>query len=151
MIPQRRLGQGEQLAYFRLWWPEFRSYVREGKLIATGRLQPTDVSAVYTVQFNQRGGDGPEVRVVEPLLRRNKDGAKIPHMYAQERLCLYLPGSGEWRPTDPIALTIVPWTSLWLYFYEVWHATGDWLGGGVHPDIPITIRKAQHERYQRRK
>ena len=29
--------------------------------------------------------------------------------------------------------TIVPWASLWLYYYEVWHATGEWLGGGEHP------------------
>ena len=21
--------------------------------------------------------------------------------------------------------TIVPWASLWLYYYEVWHATGN--------------------------
>ena len=32
-----------------------------------------------------------------------------------------------------IADTILPWTSLWLYFYELWHATGQWLGGGEHP------------------
>jgi hypothetical protein len=29
--------------------------------------------------------------------------------------------------------SIVPWTSLWLYYYEIWHATGEWLGGGHDP------------------
>jgi hypothetical protein len=30
-----------------------------------------------------------------------------------------------------IAATIVPWLSLWLYYYEVWLATGAWEGGGI--------------------
>jgi hypothetical protein len=63
-------------------------------------------------------------------------------MYCQERLCLFLPGSREWNGDDPIALTILPWASLWLYFYEVWHATGEWLGGGVHPEEATSIRGA---------
>ncbi len=149
-MKQRRLGLGEQLAYLRLWWPEFRSTMQNGLLVATGQLQPTDLSATYTIRVSQRGGKSPDVKVVQPALRPGKDGEKIPHMYAQERLCLFLPGSGEWKPADPIALTIVPWASLWLYFYEVWHATGEWLGGGVHPDIPIRISKADDERHFRR-
>ncbi len=52
-------------------------------------------------------------------------------MYDQKRLCLYLPG--QWSGEKPIAVTIVPWASVWLYFYEVWRATGEWLGGGVEP------------------
>ncbi|MDY0295864.1 MAG: hypothetical protein RB296_00975 [Acidobacteriota bacterium] len=31
-----------------------------------------------------------------------------------------------------IAKTIVPWASEWLIFYELWLATGEWLGGGIH-------------------
>ena len=27
-----------------------------------------------------------------------------------------------------LAKVIVPWIALWLYYYEVWHATGSWLG-----------------------
>ena len=34
----------------------------------------------------------------------------------------------------PIADTIIPWTSEWLFFYELWLATGgEWLGEGEHP------------------
>lgn len=29
--------------------------------------------------------------------------------------------------------TIIPWTSEWLFNYEVWLATGEWRGGGMHP------------------
>ncbi len=150
MIPQRVLGLGEQLAYLRLWWPNFRSKICGATLSAVGELRPSELSATYTVCVNQRGGRSPEVRVVNPELRKGAGGEKIPHMYSQERLCLFLPGGGEWKPDDPIAHTILPWTSLWLYFYEVWHATGEWLGGGIHPEIPITIRKAGYERRFRR-
>lgn len=33
-----------------------------------------------------------------------------------------------------IANTILPWTSLWLYYYEIWLGTGKWEGGGDHPE-----------------
>lgn len=36
---------------------------------------------------------------------------------------------------DGIANTIIPWTIEWLYYYELWLATGEWLGGGDHPEI----------------
>lgn len=122
-------------------WPGFRCSVKSGTLVAKGELQPTDLSASYTVEVKQHGGRSPEVRVLSPTLCPGRDSEAIPHMYSQERLCLYLPGANEWRPKDPIAFTILPWASLWLSFYELWHATGEWLGGGVHPDIPITIRR----------
>ncbi len=32
-----------------------------------------------------------------------------------------------------LADTILPWASLWLFYYEVWLATGEWVGGGEHP------------------
>ena len=62
-----------------------------------------------------------------------RDGKPPPHLYLGGDLCLYLPGSGEWYPDKPVAATILPWASLWLYYYEIWLATGEWLGGGVHP------------------
>jgi hypothetical protein len=30
-----------------------------------------------------------------------------------------------------VATTIMPWLLLWLTFYELWLATGVWLGGGT--------------------
>lgn len=134
MRRQRVLGLHEQAAHLRLYWPDFRSRVVRGTLVSTGELRPSLLSATYTVNIRQRGGDSPEVRVLKPELRRRPNGEKIPHMYSQERLCLFLPGSREWRPHNPIALTVLPWASMWLYFYELWHATGEWLGGGVHPE-----------------
>lgn len=151
MISRGRLGLGEQLAYLRLHFSNFDSEVRNGCLSSAGRIQPTLISREYKIRLNQRGGKSPEVRVLSPLLQRGKNDADIPHMYSQERLCLYLPSGEEWKPSDPIALTIVPWTSLWLVYYEGWLATGEWQGGGVHPSVPITIRRSRNEpRFSRR-
>lgn len=133
MRRRRVLGLHEQLAFLRLHWPGFRSRVNSNVLASIGYLCPSDLSAAYKVRIEQRGGNSPDVWVVDPKLKRRTDDEPIPHMYGQERLCLYLPRSGEWEPDKPISLTILPWASLWLYFYELWHATGEWLGGGEEP------------------
>jgi hypothetical protein len=106
-----------------------------------GPLCPGRLCDTYQIAVSYAGGKAPEVRVLHPALRRRHDDEPIPHMYDQEHLCLFLPNAGEWEPESLIATTIVPWTSLWLYFYEVWHATGEWLGGGVEPAKTRPIRK----------
>lgn len=54
-------------------------------------------------------------------------------MYGQKTLCLYRPSKNEWDSPMSLADTVLPWTSLWLFYYEIWLATGEWLGGGEHP------------------
>ncbi len=143
MFANKVLGLHEQRAFMLLCWPNFISQVRNGVLTSEGELLPNELCATYRVLITLSGGDYPEVRVVTPSLKSREEGVLIPHMYEQERLCLYLPGSGEWTRANPIAMTIVPWTSLWLYFYEVWRATGEWLGGGVEPGTTRSIRKSR--------
>ncbi len=84
----------------------------------------------------------PRVKVLTPRLQPI-DG-KLPHVYLNEddppssRLCLHLPDLSEWAPGDPLSETILPWTSLWLYCYEIWRETGGrhWIGSGVHVGDP---------------
>jgi hypothetical protein len=137
------LGLREQLAFMRLWWPEFASRIRGRELVIDGELLPLMGCDSYHVLITMAGGEPPETRVLEPKLHPRDAGGRIPHMYDQERLCLFLPGTGEWSPEKPIALTIVPWTSVWLFFYEVWLATGEWLGGGVEPEPRKPIRREE--------
>ncbi len=82
----------------------------------------------------------PQVYVVDPPLRRRttKTDEPIPHIFPYTgrrgpRLCLYFSQFGEWDFSMPIADTIIPWTSKWLCYYEIWHTTGKWKGGGIHP------------------
>ncbi|GAA4920297.1 hypothetical protein [Mucilaginibacter defluvii] len=114
-------------------WPGFAVSVTRNRLKAVGDLQPTARSIIYTVQIIYQLGDSPDIILLNPKIERNFKGEMPEHLYSKERLCLYRPIYGEFKPSDLISETIIPWTSLWLYHYEVWHITGDWLGGGEHP------------------
>lgn len=70
----------------------------------------------------------PQVTVLDPELVSPGPGIKIPHTFKSGRVCLHL--NEEWDPSMYLHQTVVPWTCLWLYYYEVWQATGEWLGGG---------------------
>ena len=105
-----------------------------------GVIVPTAVSPQYVVNVVYRAGRHPETYVRKPILAC-RAGQGLPHVYSQkeQKLCLFVPAGGkEWNSSMSIASTIVPWASEWLFFYEVWLATGRWLGGGVHLGSPKT-------------
>jgi hypothetical protein len=83
-------------------------------------------------------GKQPEVIVLEPDLSRLAQGKEIPHTYAYDghgtRLCLWWPKGREWVPTMNLGDTFVPWTAEWLHYFELWLLTGEWSGGGEHPN-----------------
>lgn len=128
------LTLGLQNAAMKEAWPDSYRVSWSGNVIRWRvPLCPSPISTTYTIEIKY-GLEmlQPAVAVVTPALRwRGKDPP--PHMYDQERLCLFLPWANEWASSMFIARTTVPWTALWLYFYEKWLATGDWLGGGEHP------------------
>lgn len=114
-------------------FPEFSHDWTRGRVIWRGVIRPTPMSDQYHVRVRYRLGKSPRIWVVEPRLEKRPGSKRIPHTYARDRLCLYLPRAQEWTPSMPIADTIIPWTHLWLFHYEIWWATGEWHGGGVHP------------------
>ena len=127
----RPLTSGIQLAFLKRIG--FRGSTRCDVLDVTGELHPSATSDRYVVRIRYRIGESPRVTVLDPPLRGRADGERIPHAYKGLEPCLYLPSAGEWGPADKISETIVPWANEWLYYYEAWHATGKWFGGGVHP------------------
>ena len=98
-----------------------------------GHVQPTIRSQVYTFELKYKLGEMPNVKILSPELIKNSKGENIPHMYIGNKLCLFRPKYFEFCSSDYIADTIIPWISLWLYYYEIWHLTNEWLGGGEHP------------------
>ena len=97
-------------------------------------VQPTPLARSYQVNISYLPGETPSVQIADPDLELLASGRPLPHVYNKPlRLCLNLPGTGEWEPKKRIDLTIVPWTYLWLYYFEDWLWTGDWKGGGRHP------------------
>ena len=77
----------------------------------------------------------PNVYVLEPkplILAEGK--SKLEHVYdtTKQHLCIYYKKAKEWNESKFIAETIIPWTSEWLFHYEIWVTTGTWHGGGIH-------------------
>lgn len=130
-FPKRKpLTFAQQCGVMRRLHPQFVDRWGRGRVTWRGSLTPTSVSETYSIRIEYQQDGIPEVWVDSPKLQKRADQDRIPHVYAGPRPCLYHPSLREWTPLDPIAETIVPWTSEWLYYYELWHATGDWLGGG---------------------
>lgn len=89
------------------------------------------MSRTYTVKIEYGiGWHRPRITVLDPPLRETS-GPPLPHVFAQDHLCVHFPG--EWQPDMLIAHTVVPWVSEWLLHYEFWRATGEWHGGGHEP------------------
>ncbi|WP_455538672.1 hypothetical protein [Terrisporobacter sp.] len=114
-------------------YSNFRTEITgDGHLICIGNISPSSISRKYTIKITYIIGKRPKVEVINPKLKDVKE--KIPHTYMQNELCLYYPKFKEWTKYDYISETIIPWCSLWLYYYEIWKVTGEWLGGGKHPN-----------------
>jgi hypothetical protein len=111
-------------------------------------VTPTPLSRCYSARIEYRQGSSPQVFIYDPDLHALASGRRLPHVYEQAptRLCLFLPGSGEWCPSMRLDQTIVPWTALWLLYFEEWLYSGEWAGGGLHP----IARERDRNREQRK-
>lgn len=119
--------------------------LRAGRLVWRFASTPSPLSRQYTARIEFGQGRSPKVFIEQPDLIDLAAGRRLPHVYEQHppRLCLYLPGTEEWHPGLRLDQTVVPWTSLWLFYFEDWLATGQWNGGGMHPDptAPRRLRR----------
>lgn len=124
-----------QIASMKKLFPRF---IHKSWGVWEGEILPGPLCEWYRIRVVYRLKQPPRAYVLKPALVPDADG-NIPHTYRDRfgRLypCLYLPRKHEWMDSMPIAETIVPWTALWLIYYEHWRATGDWLGGGEHPQV----------------
>lgn len=134
--------------------------IRKHELTWEGWLRPSAVSYVYHIRLVYKLGSEPDVFLLEPdpfaLAHKVIPDRPLPHNYGGNplRLCLFMPGSGEWKPTDPLATTIIPWAVEWLWFFEDWVFTNIWSGGGIHPGpvmperptLPVSVTPATSTR-----
>ena len=130
---QSVLSVRDQLAWVKQFHSSFDGLASGGTLRCVGWVQPTPLNQIYRVEIRYIYKEIPTAKVRDPELRRRVAGERIPHTYADDEPCLYLPGKRDWGPEKKIAMTIIPWLSVWLFYYEAWLGTGEWQGGGVHP------------------
>jgi hypothetical protein len=118
-------------------YPEAKSSIIGRKtLVWGGKIRPSPFSKEYKVVLTWIPEQPPNVWIIGDELER-LDDPSFPHIYHIDverkmvRICLYR--HQEFNQYTFIANTIIPWAKEWLYFYEMWLATGNWLGGGEHP------------------
>ena len=130
----RNKSIAEQVSLMRSKYPQFATKMDSfNAMRVEGSLRPTARSIDYRFRLLYTFNQAPKVKILSPVLVRNSSGDSIPHVYKNGNLCLYRPKYGEFTAKDFLFDTIISWISLWLYHYEVWHLTGEWLGGGEHP------------------
>ncbi|MEW5831689.1 MAG: hypothetical protein AB1763_02500 [Campylobacterota bacterium] len=98
--------------------------------------QPTPLSKTYLVLLIfHMDNYSPDVFILDQDVWDISKKKSIPHLYDSKRvkLCLYYPAYKDWDQTMPLNTTFVPWTYLWLYYYEEWLFSCEWKGGGEHP------------------
>ena len=118
-VPDR----GIQILHLKQRFPQFKY---KGKGVWFGTLQPMPHSQIYKIKIVDKVGAFPRVYVKEPKLAKG-----APHLYSDGSLCLFYPKDFSWNKKSLIAETIVPWTALWLYYYELWLKTGIWYGNSI--------------------
>lgn len=133
---KRTVSLPVQMLALKKLFPESTAKIQCGLLVWQGNLRPSPLSRSYKVRILYRLTETPAVEVVEPTLE-DRLGEAPPHMYPGRRPCLYSPKRFEWNESMRLSETIVPWLSEWLLFYEIWHATGEWCGGGEHPTVKV--------------
>lgn len=121
------------------------------QLVWRYNCNPTPMSRDYSVRILLRVNDRPKVYIDQPDLVELAGGRRIPHVYEQRptRLCLYLPKAFEWQSDMRLDQTIVPWVTLWLFYFEEWLSSGEWKGGGEHPP-PEPDRKKKRKNSETR-
>jgi hypothetical protein len=104
----------------------------QDEMIWRGGLKPAALTGTYLVQIQYEARRYPNTVILAPKLARFR-GQPLPHVYPGERLCLFYPKAdpAEWTPAMWLSDTILPWTALWLIYYEHWLVTGVWLGDEI--------------------
>lgn len=127
------MNLGLQAGYLKRRFPSSEFSLHRDLLTWIGEITPSPMGAIYTVRLRYKLKNRPGVQILDPPLKR-RDNLPIPHVFKGNKLCLFRFKYGEWNARRPLSETILPWTSLWLFYYEIWLITGVWHGGGEHPE-----------------
>lgn len=114
-----------------------------------GPVTPIEGGRSFTLEVhaNWHSTGIPRARVLAPKLENAPGSSYPPHTYSDGTLCLYHSDDFAWTGDRFIAETIVPWACEWCCFYELWLATGEWLGAQYpHGEPKTPLRAAPAER-----
>ncbi|MFM7017718.1 hypothetical protein [Flavobacterium sp.] len=137
-----------QAANIKSLFPDTKVYTFLGQELSwTHTVKPSPLGGEYVIKLVykingartkygvQKTTSAPKIYVLSPKLELAVGKTRLPHCYDQktQHLCLYYPDGKEWNKSMLLTATVIPWAYEWLYHYELWLGTGEWTGGGVHP------------------
>lgn len=113
-------------------YPQFKaSFDKDRNIVFNGFLHVKPELPIYQIRIIYRYNMPPLVLIISPTLVE-----KAPHIYSNTNsLCLYHKNNFKWSSSKLIANEIMGWTAGWIYFYEFWLQSGDWVG----PEVPHNI------------
>lgn len=135
-LKEKTISLFDQKISLKMAYKDSSCEIKGNTLFWIGDIQPTPISRIYTVALKFRMWGIPQIWIMGDSLK-NLDSPDFPHKYEinidmkMVRVCLYR--YREFNTCKFLSKTIIPWTVEWLYFYELWLATGEWCGGGEHP------------------
>ncbi|MGV8019133.1 MAG: hypothetical protein AB2L26_13270 [Ignavibacteria bacterium] len=114
-------------------FPQFKAIRKSYGYDFEGILNPKGTE--YLVQIIYGKFAHPKVFVLCPELKPNK------HLYKDGSLCIYKRSELKWRKELLVTKYIIPLTAMWLYFYEIFLLTDEWLGPEAPHDEQISDTK----------
>lgn len=136
-VKKKRYSLLDQRVSLLLLYKDSKCAIDKNELVWVGKIKPTPVSKEYTVLITYELYKRPDIWVIGDELEK-LDETGFPHIFDIDgekkwvKICVHMPR--EFDSYRVLAKTIIPWVVEWLYFYEIWIATGEWLGGGHDPD-----------------
>lgn len=127
----------QQMISLNRLYKDSKCFIKRNTLYWYGRICPTPLSRTYSVKIIFSYYQPIEVLIYGDELQK-LDSIDFPHKYHIDlekkiiKICLYR-YNYEFSKYKFISNTIIPWIVEWLYYYEIWLSTNEWLGGGEHP------------------
>lgn len=141
---RKPLSLAVQLGNLQEMFPKSQGHVRNGELHwGFDAFSPMELCATYTIEIEGRRGHAPTVWLSGGCIDESNI-KRIPHKYGIDevglrvKVCLE---KGDWQVDQLYARTSIPWAMEWIVHFEIWCATGEWTGGGIHPES-----KDEHQR-----
>lgn len=131
----------QQAFALRSVYPDSTVRLGPSSLLWRGRLKPSGLSEQYLTEVSLQMGQQPIVNIIEPVLTPDDQG-RLPHIWEDGSLCLKT--AGQWTTNMLLVDTTVPWSSEWLFHYEMWKGTGVWFGDGALAEQPEAQAQLLH-------
>ena len=106
-------------------YPQFKMSGHGARASWVGQLSSRPGSS-YRIRIAYGAFGRPRVFLLDPPMRED-----CPHTWGGGEMCVFWPKDPDhpgWQPGSWIADTILPWSQLWLHYYELWLETGEWRG-----------------------